>query len=135
LHTLGSVRRVVLSLLMLAVLLPSAAFARTEYLCRMDGRIRSSCCCAGKTKPRTDDSNRSTTIRGAACCDVSTVAPTRTVAIHQADSVWSPPELVATAIDPAWPVASTALAPVELRALEPPPPKPDLFARHCALLL
>ena len=57
-HTVKPVvRRVVLTILTLVVLLPSAAFAGVRYLCAMDGQVRSACCCPAKThkqEPNTD---------------------------------------------------------------------------------
>jgi hypothetical protein len=131
------VRRLALSLLMLAVLLPSAAFARVAYLCSMDGKVRSACCCPAKTQTQPRDPAPLTSMKSACCCEVSTLAPTRTAAADPPRvSAQLQPELVA--IEPA-PISAPPprhLASFAPRSHAPPDPVDrSLFASHCALLL
>ena len=135
-HTVDEVvRRVFLPLLMLAVLLPSAAFARISYLCGTDGKVRSTCCCPSKAKER--DPAPVTTIKGACCCEVSTIAPNTTAAIDPpkaSSNAQLEPVVITTTtfVELPW-QRVTILAP---RANAPPDnPGRSLFASHCALLL
>ncbi len=131
-----TVRRIILTLLTLAVLLPSAAFAGARYLCAMDGQVRSACCCPAKAHKHERDVESQSVMRSNCCCKVSTVAPT------------TPPETIAastqvdTATPPvAVPVPFITMPPRErfviAHAIDTRPPKPDrtLFVRHCAFLL
>ncbi len=128
------VRRAVLTLLTLAVLLPSSAFARTSFLCSMDGRVRSSCCCPAKAKKH--DTQPISTIRAECCCKITTVAATSPPpAAHETNKAAhaAPTVAVVAAISSDPPrVDRATFAP---RALAPPDPDRSLFVRHCALLL
>ena len=128
-------RRVVLSLLLMAVLLPSQAFARIAYLCGMDGKVRTSCCCPAKAQKR--DAIPQTSIKGASCCEVSASVPEKAAATN--------PPTASVEVDAPF-VAVLTLAPAALprhraamfapRAHAPPaPPDRSLFASQCALLL
>jgi hypothetical protein len=129
------VRRIVLSLLMMAVLLPSAAFARIAYLCSMDGKVRSSCCCPTKAKER--EADPLTSIKAACCCAVSKVAPAKTAATNppKANADFETPVVAILTVAPA------ALPRHRVATFAPrshaPPDSPDrsLFASQCALLL
>jgi hypothetical protein len=127
------VRRVILTLLTLAVLLPSSAFARTNFLCSMDGQVRSSCCCPAKTKKH--EAPPVSMIRAQCCCKITTVAATsQPPATHEAKAVPLPPvvAIITTVPSLASRVERATIAP---RALAPPDPDRSLFVRHCALLL
>lgn len=129
-------RRAVLSFLMVAILLPSTVFARVAYLCSMDGKVRSTCCCPVKAKHR--DVALPTSIKSAGCCALSNAEPAKTQAVT------SPPS---TNVDVEAPfVAVLTLAPATLPRhrvamfaphAQAPPDHPDrsLFASQCALLL
>ena len=126
-------RRVVLALLTLAVLLPSSAFARTSFLCSMDGKVRESCCCPAKAKQH--DAQPNSAIRAACCCKVTTIAPvSQPPGTHEIEATSVPPPVAVVAPAPilAPQIARVVVAP---RALAPPDPDRSLFVRHCALLL
>lgn len=129
-------RRIVLTILTLAVLLPSAAFAGARYLCAMDGQVRSACCCPAKAHKHERDVDTHSVMRSNCCCKVSAVTPI------------SPPDTIvaSTQVDAAAPPVAAVVPFVTMparerfviaNAIDTRPPKPDrtLFVRHCALLL
>jgi hypothetical protein len=127
------VRRVILILLALTVLVPSAALARTGFLCSIDGHLRRSCCCPSKAKQH--NAAPISTIRSQCCCTVMTAAPvTQQPTTHELKSA-PVPDVVAI-VTPV-PVIMTRVDRVTIapRALAPPDPERSLFVRHCALLL
>ena len=126
-------RRVVLTLLTLAVLLPSSAFARTGFLCSMDGQLRQSCCCPSKAKKH--DAPPISTIRAQCCCKTLTAAPvTQPPTTHESKGA-PVPDVVAIVTTVPTITASIARVTIAPRALAPPDPERSLFVRHCALLL
>jgi hypothetical protein len=136
-YGLPTVRRVFPIVFALMVLLPSIAFGgRSEYLCRLDGKVRSSCCCAPAAQKHVPSGP--TSIRGACCCTIVEAAPARAQAAaeNQAAGARSHiPVLVASVSStPAALVTASAVAPLR-RSLTPPPCPESLFVRHCALLL
>jgi hypothetical protein len=131
------VRRILVTVFALMVLLPSVAFARSEYLCRFDGQVRSSCCCPVAAKH--GEAPGPATVRAACCCTVFEAAPSR------AQPATEDPRHVAQSQLPAvvaWVsghvgVAMTrvsVVAPLR-RSMAPLDRGRDLFVRHCALLL
>jgi len=132
-----TVRRIVLITFALMVLLPSIAFGgRSEYLCRLDGKVRSSCCCAPAAQQH--EPPGPTSIRGACCCTIVEAAPASAQAAAESRTAGSRshlPVLVANVPStPAALVTVSAVAPLR-RSLAPPPCPQSLFVRHCALLL
>ena len=130
---LSCVRRIVLTLLTLAVLLPSSAFARTSFLCGMDGKVRQACCCPSKQKKH--EAPPASTIRASCCCSITTIAPVTTPpATSEAKAAPVPPMVAIVTVPPAVPsqIQRVTVAP---RSLAPPDPERSLFVRHCALLL
>jgi len=131
------VRRILLTVVALMVLLPSVAFARSEYLCRFDGQVRLSCCCPAKAQQH--EAPGPTSVREASCCAVFEVAPSRAQPAtedNRAGSRSHLPAFVACvsayAAEPTTIVSRVAPLP---RAMAPPDHGRDLFVRHCALLL
>jgi hypothetical protein len=125
-------RRIVLIVFALMVLAPSAAFARSEYLCRFDGQVRLACCCPTQA-------HDGPSVREACCCIVSEGAPSRAQPAsedHGSGSRLHQPVLVAAAATSgsAVRVSVSALAPLP-RSTAPPDCHQALFARHCARLL
>jgi hypothetical protein len=129
----------------LMVLLPSVAFARSEYLCRFDGQVRSSCCCPGEMRRHEAQPSTSvtsvTSIRDASCCTVTVFdgAPSRVQPAtddNQAGARSYLPVFVATVSAQASVVSPSvpAVAPLP-RSTAPPDGGQDLFVRHCAFLL
>jgi hypothetical protein len=138
------VRRLVLSVLALLVLLPSAAFARPAYLCRFDGQLRSSCCCpagsapgSGPAQARPHRAPGPTSARDACCCTVLEQAPSPAQPAAEAGAAgWptDPPVAVVSAVAPA--VRSRIPAAVlRPRSTAPPGRGQDLLARQCVFLL
>jgi len=131
------VRRLLLTVFALMVLLPSVAFARSEYLCRFDGQVRLSCCCHAKAQQH--EVPGPTSVRAACCCTVFERAASRAqpaIEDSTASSRSLLPALVACvlayAAEPTTIV--TVVAPLPC-AMAPPDRGQDLFVRHCALLL
>jgi hypothetical protein len=125
---------VILTLLALAVLLPSSAFARTSFLCRMDGQVRHSCCCPSKAKQH--DAAPESTIRAQCCCSSTTVAPAASPPAAHETKAAPAPDVVAIIAPAPYVAPRIERAAVRPRALAPPDSDHrSLFARHCALLL
>ena len=131
------VRRVVLTILTLAFLLPSAAFAGVRYFCATDGQVRSSCCCPAKTHKQEHNTEPRSEMRSLCCCKISKTTPTVTPQVRHEDTgrygVIPPPLAVPTPLLATFAVDRSIVT----RWIDPKPPKPDrsLFVRHCALLL
>lgn len=129
------VTRIALTLLTLAVLLPSTAFAGVRYLCAIDGQARKTCCCPAKTHP-TRRTAPPTEMRRSCCCKISTTVATITDARHEtAETPYaaSPPVIVPA---PAFAMlAITSAIPTRWIAPRPPTPDRDLVVHHCSLLL
>lgn len=123
------------------VLLPSVAFARSEYLCRFDGQARSSCCCPAKMQPHDARGAVAASMRQASCCTVTVFgeAPARAQAAVddcQTGSRSYAPPLVATVDAQPSVLAARVVAMTPLpRSTAPPDRGRDLFVRHCAFLL
>ena len=131
------VRRIVLTLLMLAVLLPSAAFAGVRYFCAIDGRVRSACCCPGVSHKHERKPDAQSEIRSTCCCKISTTAPTVMPQVRTdeaARQTVAPPPIDLPAPTFALPVIDRAIA-TRWIDLQPPEPDRSLYVRHCALLL
>jgi hypothetical protein len=125
-------RRIVLALLTLAVLLPSAALAGTGFSCSVDGQLHRACCCPAKTKHRPPAP--ATQLR-AECCTLASSAPAipppaTTLESPRLDTPGTVAIVASVPATPRW--IHVVPAP---RALAPPPLERSLFARHCALLL
>lgn len=129
------VRRIVLTILTLAVLLPTAAFAGARYLCAFDGEVRASCCCPSKAQKEKRDVEPVSEIRGNCCCTVSvtSLSDAPQIQIETARGIIDAP-VAFTALAFALPAPKRVLP---AHAIETRPPKLDrsLFVRHCALLL
>lgn len=131
-------RRIFLIAFALMVLLPSLAFAgRSEYLCRFDGKVRSSCCCP-PAGPK-HEAPGPVSVRGACCCTIVETAPARVsdaTETHASGTRSHQPALIAS-VSPHLAVLPIASAVVQLpRSLAPPPRSAQsLFVRHCAWLL
>ena len=131
------VRRVVLTILMLTVLLPSAAFAGVRYLCAIDGHVRSACCCPGKTHKQERNAEPQTEMRSTCCCKVSTTTPTVAPQVKHEETTrygMAPAPVALPVVVTELPARDRAIV---ARRIDPKPPQPDrtLYMRNCALLL
>jgi len=137
-YAVGQVRRIVVLVLTLIVLGPTAASAATWYRCAHDGVLRAACCCPSQTGHHTtpvapDPAPRA---RQACCCNVINF-------VARPSSVRSAPPIAAQVAPAIAMIEAPATPPLEVPrravALEPPrAPRgpPDLlFVRHCSLLL
>lgn len=128
-------RRVVLSLLILAVLLPSTAFARIGFLCRLDGALRAACCCPELANQHAGSPTAHSTLRASCCCQrLTAAAPSHAPATHEAGDAPLPDLAAIVAVTPVVVPVTRRVAMVP-PAAAPPDPERSLFARHCALLL
>ncbi len=123
-------RRAIPALLALAVFLPSAALARTQFVCGIDRVVRQACCCPPKKvpPPMAPAMKRE-------CCTIEKHAPA-TPPPADAQSTQSDPTplavaVVVTAVTPAVRDVRIAIVP---RA-QAPPLERSLFSQHCALLV
>ncbi len=124
-------RRVTLTLIALAVFLPSLALARTQFLC-IDRVVRDTCCCPPHAN-RAKAPMQTTLQRG--CCKVERHAAMHApVSTEPAPSQTIGPVAVAVAITEVTGAARDARIAVIPRA-QAPPPLPTLLSQHAALLL
>jgi hypothetical protein len=130
------VRRIILTILTLAILLPSAAFAGARYLCAMDGQVRTACCCPTKAAKQKRDAEPVTTMSGTCCCKVSTTSPTVTPQIKDEHARTAIPTVPVIVPVPAIMLPARERA-IIANAIDSRPPKPALalVVRHRALLL
>lgn len=126
-------RRIAVLVLTLLILAPAGVHAATWFRSAHDGQLRAACCCPAGARyhgPSVPDSE----VRAACCCTIVQLAarpgPERT----------APPDAPATS--PAVARLAAAVLPppraVPVIALDRPCATrgpPELFARHCALLL
>ena len=115
-------RLVLAALLVPLVLLIGLRSAWALYSCRIDGVVRTACCCHGKHEHKRPASNESR-VTAASCCDVTVQAPAAAPDVRDATraSQLPPP----AALSPA-PVAAVArfvprIATVERAVARPPP--------------
>jgi hypothetical protein len=125
--------RIVALVLAFGIVLPAGASARTEYFCRMMGKVVAHCCC-GSGEANSDVARE--TVRATDCCErVST--PGGASAQATLPATWDVPPATVTALltprDYAVTVA-TELALPSRSARAPPYVGPPLFILHCALL-
>ncbi|HEX4420073.1 MAG TPA: hypothetical protein VH165_19295 [Kofleriaceae bacterium] len=129
-------RRIVLIVFALMVMSPSAAFARSEYLCRFDHQVRASCCCPAKAQQA--DASQSASVREACCCTVFERAPSRAqqATEDRTGSRVPLPVFVASSFthEPVREASGASVAPSP-RSTAPPDWHRELFVRHCAFLL
>jgi hypothetical protein len=124
------VRRVALVVLALVILAPAGVQAATWFRAH-DGELRASCCCPSRTHhgPAAPDSE----VRAACCCTIMQV-PARAATERAAPpAVMMAPAVVAVAVTDVPPPRPTVVMALDRPCVIRGPP--DLFARHCALLL
>jgi hypothetical protein len=120
----------------LMVLLPSVAFARSEYPCRFDGQLRSSCCCPAQAKQH--DAPRPAAIQDVCCCTVIEGAPSRAqpaTADSGAGSRALPVFIAPVVVDHTGVTGAVPVVASRSRSVAPPDCRRELFVRHCAFLL
>src|SRR5689334_16927218 len=123
----------------LLVALPLGAVVRDQVLCRMAGRVMSSCCCAraGASHHEASDAQRVPEARKASCCErLSAHAASPSAVRDGADRF---PSLLVATVPPSLELA--AVLPQRLggeggaRVRAPPPTGPPLFLKHCSFLI
>jgi hypothetical protein len=130
------VRRILVTVFALMVLLPSLAFARSEYLCRFDDQLRSSCCCPARAGRH--EAPAPAAVREACCCTIFEGAPSHAQPATEdhRDGSRTPLPVVIPAVAVS---AAAAMTVVQVVAPQPrsmaPPDRGHVFARHCARLL
>jgi hypothetical protein len=122
-----------LTLVVVASLFASVSgFARVVYVCRMSGRVATSCCCAAAKKV----SSKSPALRRADCCEAQALVFGERLASGTPDvPEIAPPSLVAVRpvfVPPAVPALQLGYAPPRSRG--PPGPDLPLYIKHCTLL-
>lgn len=131
-------RRVVLILLALLVLAPTAVQAAVWYRCAHDGEARKACCCPSKAKEEGDRTERDKppALSAGCCCEVTTIEAPKPSVRESApikNSVdMAPPALAALTVVLPESRPAQALRAVSIVPVRPPDP---IFARNCALLL
>ena len=124
-------RRTILCLLALAVLLPSTALARKQFLCDVDLLVRDSCCCP----PKKHKQPASVPSMQRECCKLvkhtATALPPAVARGHE--PLPSPVAVTVTITRLIAPIREARVA-ITPRA-QAPPPERSLLAQHCALLV
>jgi len=133
---LRSVRiRIVTLLVGLVLVLPSTAFGRAHYLCRMMDRVVASPCCADDRDE--DQIQEQQQARAPDCC-VRIAPSARAVApsVRAAAVLVPGAALAAIAGEPTYvPARGRDLGAATPQARAPPPLGPPLFLTHCSLLI
>lgn len=130
-------RRIFAIALLLTVFLPSIAFARTAYLCGIDGKSRAHCCCPDDEQDG-QDATPITSARPTSCCEVqpghaATVAPAEVKALN--DRADAPLPIAAALVATIAPPPTLARTVTTYASQAPPDPGTALFVRHCSFLL
>ncbi|HEY0481907.1 MAG TPA: hypothetical protein VGD37_30525 [Kofleriaceae bacterium] len=124
-------RRAALTVLVLLVLAPAGVQAATWFRAH-DGELRTACCCPGQARHH-GPAAPTTEVRAACCCTIiqlpARAASERTASPDVADE----PAAVACAVTAVSPPRAVVRVAVDRPCATRGPP--DLFARHCALLL
>jgi len=130
------VRRVIPIVLVLTVLMPSAAMAAAWYRCR-DGALRASCCCPTVKAKHPAQTQEVPAFRRTPCCEIDRVAAPETATARAPEPAFTlggaPLLIPAPALLDAIAVARRSVD-VPVARVPTGPPEP-LFVRHCALLL
>jgi len=124
------VRRAAFVVLALVILAPAGVQAATWFRAH-DGELRASCCCPSRAhhRPAAPDSE----VRAACCCTIMQVAA-RTASERAAPpAVAVVPAVVAVAVTDVAPPRPAVRVVIDRPCATRGPP--DLFVRHCALLL
>ena len=90
-------RRIVLAALLVPLsMIVGLRSAWALYACKIDGQVRSSCCCEGKHHKHHSDS-RTPLVKAASCCDVTVSAPSSAPQARDAEraNLKAPPLVVA----------------------------------------
>jgi len=124
----------VLALLVALLVLGGSAWGGEHYLCRMSGRVQSSCCC-GAARANVGKSAQPG-VRSEDCCE--RVAPGERTVVTTARAGVQPSELAVLVgvvpepqyLPPLPPAREVGVRP----ARGPPAPKQPLYAVHCAYL-
>jgi hypothetical protein len=125
--------RILIALAALMVL-PGSAWGRVHYLCHMNGRVQSSCCCEQKAVAA--EPKCAASVRASDCCERLTPSDgtKATSARAPTDSV-QPAALVTVIPAPVYLGPRLQAAAVAVRRSRGPPrPKHPLFVVHCAYL-
>jgi hypothetical protein len=118
-NKVSMVRRIGAGTLVSVLLVGAVAHAATLYRCRMDGVVRTSCCC-----PPDDAADQAQSVKDASCCTVEHVKPVQapTTTSPRKDEALS---LAVTLSSPLVAIAPTPriilLAPTEARSRVGPP--------------
>jgi hypothetical protein len=114
-------RIVVAALLVPLAMIVGLRSAWALYACRIDGQVRSSCCCEGKHERHTD--SQTPIVKAASCCEVTIQSPASAPQVRDADrsDLKAPPTVVTTisAETPARPIARAMS--IDRPAARPPP--------------
>jgi len=127
-------RRILAIALVLTAFLPSIAFARAQYRCASDGRIREHCCCPTKHHGHAAPASAVTATSCCAIIPAHEAAAAPAVASARHESI-SPPPVTAAPLDFAAPLVPATASTLPPRGSGPPERGASLFVRHCALLL
>lgn len=103
------------------------------YACRVDGVVRSSCCCEGKHKKQHADS-KAPLVKAASCCDVTVQAPSSAPQARDAERAdVKAPTVIATAVSTEVPARTIARAISIDRPIARPPPVATFLLKHSFL--
>jgi len=132
-YAVGTMRRVVPSLLVLLAAAPQAALAGQWYRCTFTGETRDTCCCPAEAR---DDAPRSE-VKRSPCCDLlrnePSVVTARAESGAELGSLPGPVAVILADVVPA--VRDLRAAPIEQRATAPPRARDPIYIRHASLLL
>lgn len=113
------IRRIGAGTLVSALLVGAVVQAATLYRCRMDGIVRSSCCC-----PPDDATEALQTLKDASCCDIQHVRPVQapTATSPRQEEALSSPVVIGLPLVALLPAPKVALlSPTEAHSRVGPP--------------
>lgn len=128
--------QIVAVLTAVALLLPSTAFARTQFFCHMMNRVVATCCCDTDSSHE-DEPSCTAQVRAADCCERISAATRSATPVKATGTEISVPSAALASIVPAaayvFPrMVESLTVPEQARA--PPIVGPPLFLVHCSLL-
>lgn len=128
--------QIVAALAAVALLLPSTAFARTQFFCHMMNRVVAACCCDTDSNHE-EDPSCTAQVRATDCCERISVTTRSTTTLKATGTEISVPSAAVASIVPAavyvFPRTVEGLT-VPEQARAPPIVGPPLFLVHCSLL-
>lgn len=124
----------VLLLAALVLLVSGSALGGQRYFCRMAGRVVADCCCEGVRAP--EGVARTRTVTPADCCErIQADSGAQLGRAVGASESFPSAALASIVAEPSYELPGFRVLPAFAQPSRGPPPRPQLFVLHCALLI